>query len=458
MPKAKKPRARKPREGSLLDQILPTVEDSSSLGMLAASNNLRLVKYKQNGNFNVIPWPECEAQGLLDEDLPSFTPPEHKKLLKSVGYDKVRDHVCIPYGKDGKYTLFVFRLEDSDETMWLTKSGFNTALGKKSYDEKFMNEAASRRSFGLAPSKPHDKGTNEDEANSNDVITKEGEDESDAGNDADDVATIADSDSDAERASEIENQTETDSEDEDNEAPGPSTPRPKGKSPNLGKSSPTPRRSTSIGSRKDKKSAEENIVYARKFGKTLHCLYQKDDGSYDMKPKTSAPTDRIHHEKVLSFAPTIDRQFLEGLTNYDGLNPKYYKLRGCAGFQRGEKQVWKIVVIELTDDKLKEKLGKVREEKRCHYNGPLLCSWTVFEKAIRNDEKVVNKAWKLFEGTELARTYKREGVDPRTIKHKTLEADEFRTVHTKLDQLTEMGKQNAADIQKLIARMAKSKL
>ncbi|OAL42515.1 hypothetical protein IQ07DRAFT_593727, partial [Pyrenochaeta sp. DS3sAY3a] len=383
-------------------------------------------------------------------DLPNFSPEKHKNLLKSAGYPKVRDHLVLPFGK--KNTLFVFRLDDHDGVLWLTKSVFGDALGKnkKGYIERFGNDAASHRRSGLKASKPDDNDASEDQDDSNDTT----EDEDDTGNDTEGVAvTDADSGDESEHESESENEARNEDDDDDDEDTlDRTTPSPKGKSP-------SPRRSTStpVTSPKATQSTKGKIIYARYTGKILRGIIKKN-GLYDIAELKTAPANIIHHEETTGFAPTIDNQFIASLTCYKRLDRSKYIMRGCAGFMRGPKQNWKVVILELTDEQLKEDLQDAREKAKCRYTGPLLCKWSQFETAVRRDKKDIEKAYEFLDKTNLGKALKKTGIEPRSVRHQTYGPEDARMISEGFRQISEKLSEQDKKIKKITSMLEKSRL
>ncbi|KAJ4330950.1 hypothetical protein N0V95_009972 [Ascochyta clinopodiicola] len=478
MPKDTNKTQRKPRDkvlSRLMDRsrknrsndVARTTEDLSYPQMIASWKSWRLVE--DSGTFNVKALEECLEQNMLDEDnLPSFTPEKHKDLLKSAGYEKVTDHLELPFGE--RYTLFVFRLKGHDQVMWLTKSGFGDALGKnrKEYIERFGRDATSQRGSQSQGSKTDDSDASENENDSNDATAKhiKDEDKDEARGTHEGVAvTDSDKDDESEPASasdsenEARNDTESDIESGDDGRDGDNTSDRSTPSPRHPK--PSSRRSTSVSSQAKSKPGEGKLIFAREDGAKLRGLIKKDR-SYEIEILKTAPAARMHHEKVPGFAPTVDKQFIAGLTIYKRLDRAQYKLRGCAGFERGPRTVWKVVILELTDKQLKEDLQKARTKAKCNYTGPLLCSWSSFVSAIRSNKEDIKEANKLFNGTKLAKTWKAKGIDPRSVRHQTFGPDDARVLSDGIkrlsEQLSEQNEKHSADMKELKSLLKKSKL
>ncbi|OAL42535.1 hypothetical protein IQ07DRAFT_593718 [Pyrenochaeta sp. DS3sAY3a] len=431
------------------NDVVPSIEGLPCPQIRAAWRKWRLVE--GGGTFEVLSSEKCEERGMIDPDhLPNFRPETHMDLLRSAGYKNIIDHLVIPFGEN--YTLFVFRLKGGDNVLWLIKSAFGEVFegNKKKYIERFGTDAASHLHSGSKASKPDDNDDSEDRDDSNDTT----EDEDDAGNDTEGVAvTDADSGDESEHESESENEARNEDDDDDDEDTlDRTTPSPKGKSP-------SPRRSTStpVTSPKATQSTKGKITYARYTGKILRGIIKKN-GLYDIAELKTAPANIIHHEENKGFAPTIDNQFIASLTSYKRLDRSKYKIRGCTGFMRGPKQNWKVVILELTDEQLKEDLQDAREKAKCRYTGPLLCKWSQFETAVRRDKKDIEKAYEFLDKTNLGKALKKTGIEPRSVRHQTYGPEDARMISEGFRQISEKLSEQDKKIKKITSMLEKSRL
>ncbi|KAL5394379.1 hypothetical protein PMIN03_013064 [Paraphaeosphaeria minitans] len=166
------------------------------------------------------------------------------------------------------------------------------------------------------------------------------------------------------------------------------------------------------------------------------------DGLYDMKEKENPPQNCRHSEEKTGYAPSADRDFITGIllrARGKGLDVTKFELLGCVGFKRGRGAVWKAAILKLTDQNLKKQLQSVRTEAECTYTGPLLLSWTQFQKVFRSYKK---RAEQLFDKTTLGKALKEEmkaceaeGKSFRRARHETFEPDALKPLYDKMDAI-----------------------
>jgi hypothetical protein len=94
----------------------------------SSGGNYVLVQQK-NGLLEVLlPEQCCKEELLVLENLPKFSPPDHKKKLRAAKYYEISPCVVITYGKTMK--LIVYNLKISG-IQWLTYSAFKNVLKMK---------------------------------------------------------------------------------------------------------------------------------------------------------------------------------------------------------------------------------------------------------------------------------------------------------------------------------------
>lgn len=477
MPKA--PKKGRKKTNSRSDDIRPTIEVSSSAQIKAAYKNWRLL---DDGDTHYVKTAEeCEEGGLMEvTELPNFTPKDHADRLKAAGYEKVRDQ---EYHKFGNITLFIFRLVDDESKIWLSKSGFEKALGKKVGD-KFIKDADLRkkpleegRTKSRSPSgsktPKQDKGNVAQNHNGSNAATADEDITSDDGEGVDAVSdseseneSISESKAESEVGSEVESAvgsdigSDDDSDDDggsDHSPPSPKRGSPSSK-PTSAKSKPISPRSKPTSSSSKTSSVVSNIIFARKVGREIQGLFEKN-GKYDIKVLKSPPPDHMYDGPGTGFAPIVDKKFITRLKLDSRLDPEEYELRGCPGFRRGVWTTWRVAVLELKDRTLKEELKRARKAAGLRYTGPLLCSLTQFRTVVLGDMK---KADELFNKTKLARILKAEyedrkarGLPDRKTRHETFDPDENKALYDSISKLQRQNEEQDADIKRLTARMDK---
>ncbi|KAF9728385.1 hypothetical protein PMIN01_13518 [Paraphaeosphaeria minitans] len=421
------------------DAPFPIADFSSFATVLAKSATYRLVRDGFDGEeeYFVLHEDDPIMQTLMDTDdvVVKFDPPENKTLLKNAGYDKVIDQKVRYYGKGGKYTLFIFRLKKG-KVLWMTRSSFTSALGKEKAD-KFEEDAKKLRVGHAATSDGNDVGEGPSRSGGITAVS-DIKREIDVGSDEEGAAkTDAGSNVDNEEESEtlskvestVESETESDtvpqSDDDDDDTPVSSVPVSKDKT----------RRSTTpqVNGR--------SSIYAREVDGKWQTIMQKD-GLYDMKEKENPPQNCRHSEEKTGYAPSADRDFITGIllrARGKGLDVTKFELLGCVGFKRGRGAVWKAAILKLTDQNLKKQLQSVRTEAECTYTGPLLLSWTQFQKVFRSYKK---RAEQLFDKTTLGKALKEEmkaceaeGKPFRRARHETFEPDALKPLYDKMDAI-----------------------
>jgi len=471
MPKVEKTRSasRSKKRISRSDSGPATAKSSSPAEILAKSGNDRLVKYADD-TYRVHNFKDDLIQDLMDDDdIPPFSDGNHQKCLRSVGYNNVTDLQALTHGSKNSKTLLIFRLQGEADIRWLTKSTFLGALQNKSERDLFTEALGALLNPEAPTSNGSDAGGSLYSSNHTtiqDRIKNESDTNRHDENAAlEDVGRYSGNQNESNTASgpgsraESEAEGNTESEDQnDGDASDRRTPSPrgkilglerralnlKGKKSSLDSKASSPKSTMPVASAKKTrlaipKTGEEKIIYARKFGKKWQAVIQKDiigGGTlYDMEELKTAPDGACTHCKETSgFAPTVDKGFILGYTRGKQLDRKIYKLVGCTGFRRGKNTTWRAAILELTNKELKQQLNTTRVKEGCTYTGPLLCSWTQFTANVRGDKDLADE---LFSETKLGKELEDEGIQPRSVRHQTLDPDAFRLVHDKIDQLSE---------------------
>jgi hypothetical protein len=420
-------------------------------GSYARSQNWRYVV--ERGVEYVKLSEDCDAMDVDGGRLESFSPKEYGRRLKKAGYSDITNLVYIAYGKNMNLGLCVYNLKGYEERMWQTEIKFGAVLGKK-YVEKFKEDAEKRKSKEEDKNEEEDKNTDEDENEDGDEDGNEDEDEDgdedyegrhdeveyesedlfelddDASNDDDDASNDDDDASDDD--GDIVRSIESDDKREKHQTAKPISAFDSKKKPLAAK--PT----SAVDIKKKIPRTTGEYIYACTVIGQLWALHKGEVYNLDriksMHPSIKCVTHKQEHK---GFAPLSDAEYITHIT---ALKPLKHKLLGCAGFPYGKEDqtinksptVWKVVVLEL-EGKQKEALQKHRLSRGCHYEGPVLLSWTVFQAAVKGKgkAKALKDALTMFARTDYGRKLKKDGIDPKNVRHVTI-ADDFRVIHDKL--------------------------
>jgi hypothetical protein len=378
--------------------------------------------------------PSRDFMEIDDVVLPNFSPKKFSEALKKVGYPGVKNPVYIEYGTGKPKGLCVFNLEGYMERMWLSKTVFVGAFDKKrDYAQQFKTAARLYESESKTKRANQDGDESEDEDEDGDEEADGNEEEE--GDEEEGVVAKVEYKSDAvleddDPADDDRVVIETVEDEGNNDDSDAEVERPKTSLTRLKKKTTLP----STG----------KFEYANKVLDILWGL-EKNDNVYNLRKLKTAPSKIIHTDRThKGYGPLADAEFITKLTAMETL--KNYKILGCAGFPYSKGStpdeecppVWKVAVLELTEEDDRKALLEHRSALGCNYKGPVLLSWSVFRNAVKKDvdKAALKKARELFALTDFAQEMQDRGIDLRKVRHVTI-ADDLRVVHERLRKMEE---------------------
>jgi hypothetical protein len=384
-----------------------------------------------------------DVDGIEGEEIPNFSPPRWISAMDApVDLDQLALRYYIKFG--GKFCIFIFCFED-EEMMWLTKSAFITAVNKDAAD-KFIAAA----DVAIAEANVMEKST----PKANGVGKQDGRIQ-DANRETDynvvDLRTpspplrrelpaktieINPQPATRQRRGSSENSRGTQIppgrivyesiEERSGPAAGKASRRTQSiKESDDDTSSPTPSQQIKRRTRPDNIEIKK-VIYNRLRNRVIHAVVERENGTYDIIQSNEFDTNITSGDRSRSLALAADTEFVHALTRKGKLNPEKFKMLGCAGQYNGKVKIWRLVIVEVKDEKLKTTLRELREDEEedgdCTYDGPLLISLSTYLKAVPQSGKARDEVDKIYMKTEFAKSVSANGEDP--LRHTTVTPNE----------------------------------
>lgn len=393
---------------------------STQAQFLAKNNNYVLTK-SRDGDFAILKAKDLEG---VPRKLPKFSSDATKSLLLSGGYCRIQSGKCLEYGKKLKLYLFQMEVNGSQQVYWLTEKSFLECFPTtKDLDKRFAEDAANG-TWGKMLDVEDGSDESDDDDDIDEVVEQSVEEMSGDHNPA--FGQAAHSAGYPSLPSAVE-QIGQPAGFSMPIAPAPQVGQPAAFAPSILPAAPAVQPRQPINVQKGLSMHQSSllngdggkIIYARRINKTtIQGIIQKTDGSYDMKVLREGETDMVNKEdpRNTGYVPKGDRKFITRMSCENDKIEGVYKIVGCVGFKRGL-QLWKVVILEFPKD-YERLIQSFRGESI--YEGPVLCPWSSFENGLRGD---TGKADTYFEKTTFGFQLAKEGVEPRSVRHKTLEPE-----------------------------------
>jgi hypothetical protein len=409
----------------------------------AAYNHWRLVQHDED-IFSVEDDGNHDATG----EFQRFDHASHLDALKGKSFEKILDR---QYFYLGRCYLFLFRIKgevdknNKNVWRWAMKTAFGKAMGKASFAAQFQNSAIQLQ---LGPPQANEIDQGDNEGNENEEYVEDGGEPDIVDAENDEHTNALDTPSPPSKAKtnivvERKPQLATGKthkptkNDRSTQAPNgervhksiekPSPPairdtsRPSqsnnGRYKNTARS-PSPQQ-VKGQTRPATQTGSGTTVFNRIVKKGLVRAIVLTKNGYELEDRKES--ELITHLTVErkgphpSLALTVDSAFITLESSSGGLDLNKIKVLGCVGcyYGKGSTNTHKIVIFKFTDPDLKDELQEKRKAKGIKYNGPVLISYSVFEKAVRKHQATMETVMKFFEATKFAETMRLDGNEPR---------------------------------------------
>jgi hypothetical protein len=179
------------------------------------------------------------------------------------------------------------------------------------------------------------------------------------------------------------------------------------------------------------------VIYGRVNWGVTRAIVRREK-AYDIELVDQCPDNCRAPKSTTGFGPRVDKDLIVEQSAIKKLDTNLFEVVGCAAKWNGKPKTWIYVLIKINDEKIKNRLQALRKQEGETYRGPLICSLTTFQAAVRRDEEQLKKLVRLLEKSLL---YKDALENERKlIKNKILGKKVERTTPEKTEKMVSEAK------------------